>query len=133
MGDCSHTDLVFDPLVRDSWICGVTDLDEVETEGPNFQRLIPGRPQARRGRGGLLPSVAAGLSSNLHCQWAQNHQLGGQIRGVGPVADGPRPSLPLLGPIACSKILQAEIWPAIRCGCLFSYGSRPTRSLAWVS
>ncbi|CAN1177092.1 hypothetical protein LINPERPRIM_LOCUS37424 [Linum perenne] len=28
MGDCSHTDLVFDPLVRDSWICGVTDPDE---------------------------------------------------------------------------------------------------------
>ncbi|CAN1242232.1 hypothetical protein LINPERPRIM_LOCUS5272 [Linum perenne] len=77
MGDCSHSDLVFDPLIRDSWICGVTDLDEVETEGPSFRRLIPVRPQAQRGRGGLPPSVAAGLSSNLHHQWAQNRQIGG--------------------------------------------------------
>ncbi|CAN1120483.1 hypothetical protein LINPERHAP2_LOCUS219 [Linum perenne] len=29
MGDCSHTELDFDPLVRDSWICGVPDPDEV--------------------------------------------------------------------------------------------------------
>ncbi|CAN1839704.1 Uncharacterized protein At4g02000 [Linum perenne] len=29
MGDCYHEDLVFDPLIRDSWICGVTDPDEI--------------------------------------------------------------------------------------------------------
>ncbi|CAN1190092.1 hypothetical protein LINPERHAP2_LOCUS40274 [Linum perenne] len=109
MGDCSHMDLVFDPLVRDSWICGVTNPDEVETEGPNFQILIPSHPQAPRGRGGLPPSVAAWLSSNLHRQWAQNRQLGSRIRGVGPVVNGPRPFLSLSGPSACPQILQAEV------------------------
>ncbi|CAN1124808.1 hypothetical protein LINPERPRIM_LOCUS31299 [Linum perenne] len=104
MGDCSHTDLVFDPLVQDSWICRVTDPDEVETEGPSFQRLIHGRPQARRGRGGLPPSITAGLSSNLHRQWAQNSQLGGRVRGVTPVVEGHRPFLPLPGPSACPQV-----------------------------
>ncbi|CAN1764899.1 hypothetical protein LINPERHAP1_LOCUS9455 [Linum perenne] len=66
MGDCTHSDLVFDPLIRDSWICGASDPDEVETEGLCFQRFVPARPQARRGLGGLPPSIAVGLSSNLH-------------------------------------------------------------------
>ncbi|CAN1159734.1 hypothetical protein LINPERPRIM_LOCUS22118 [Linum perenne] len=72
MGDCPRTDLVFDPLIRDYWICGVTDLDEEETEGPGFQKMVPVHQQARRGRGGLPPSVAAGLSSNLHRNGPKN-------------------------------------------------------------
>ncbi|CAN1149621.1 hypothetical protein LINPERHAP2_LOCUS17122 [Linum perenne] len=66
MGDCACTDVVFDPFVRDSWICGLTDPDDEESEGPGLQKLIPLGQQHRRGRGGLPPSIAAGLSSNLY-------------------------------------------------------------------
>ncbi|CAN1287672.1 Uncharacterized protein At4g02000 [Linum perenne] len=103
MGDCSHSDLVFDPIIRDSWICGVTDPDEVETEGPCFRRLIPVRPQGRRSRGGLPPSVAAGLSSSLPLQGAQPRRFGGQARIVGPEVEDPRPALTLTGPTLDSQ------------------------------
>ncbi|CAN1144858.1 hypothetical protein LINPERPRIM_LOCUS16857 [Linum perenne] len=103
MGDCSNTELAFDPLIRDSWICVVTDPNEVETEGPSFQKLIPARLQARRGRWGLPPSVTVALSTNLHRQWAQSRQLGGQTRGADQVVDGPHPPLSLTGPSAGPK------------------------------
>ncbi|CAN1160281.1 hypothetical protein LINPERPRIM_LOCUS21778 [Linum perenne] len=103
MGDCSHSDLVFDPIIRDSWICGVTDPDEVETEGPCFRRLIPGRPQGRRSRGGLPPSVAAGLSSSLPLQGAPPRRFGGQARIVGLEVEDPRPALTLTDPTLDSQ------------------------------
>ncbi|CAN1332192.1 hypothetical protein LINPERPRIM_LOCUS35624, partial [Linum perenne] len=105
MGECSRTDVEYDPLVRGSWICGVTDPDEEETEGLGFQRIVPARQQARWGRGGLPPSVVAGLSSNLHRQWAQERRLGGRRRGGGHVNERPRPFLALPGP---TPILQVQ-------------------------
>ncbi|CAN1725922.1 Uncharacterized protein At4g02000 [Linum perenne] len=116
MGDCYHEDLVFDPLVRDSWICGVTDPDEVETEGPCFRRLLSGRPQARRTRGGLPPSVAAGLSSNLNLQGAQNRRIGGQARVRGCELEGPRPALSLPGPTVDSQVVRADAGKGVRIG-----------------
>ncbi|CAN1121971.1 hypothetical protein LINPERHAP2_LOCUS1104, partial [Linum perenne] len=124
MGDCSHSDLVFDPLIRDSWICGVTDPDEVETEGPSFRRLIPARSQARKGRGGLPPSVAAGLSSSLHQQWSETRQLGGRARGIGHVVEGPRPALTLTCPSFNPQALASEVGNGTRA----DPGSRPSGS-----
>ncbi|CAN1342481.1 Uncharacterized protein At4g02000, partial [Linum perenne] len=44
MGDCYHEDLVFDPLIRDSWICGVTDPDEsTQTRRIGGQARVGGR------------------------------------------------------------------------------------------
>ncbi|CAN1732265.1 Uncharacterized protein At4g02000 [Linum perenne] len=116
MGDCYHEDLTFDPLIRDSWICGVADPDEVETEGPCFRRLVSVRPQARRGRGGLPPSVAAGLSSSLHLQWAQTRQNGGQARVGGRDIEGPRPALSLEGPSFVPQALNYEAGKGARLG-----------------
>ncbi|CAN1827314.1 hypothetical protein LINPERHAP1_LOCUS31899 [Linum perenne] len=116
MGDCHHEDLTFDPLIRDSWICGVADPDEVETEGPCFRRMVSARPQARRGRGGLPPSVAAGLSSSLHLQWAQTRQTGDQARVGGRVIEGPRPALSLEGPSSVTQTLIYEAGQGARLG-----------------
>ncbi|CAN1163893.1 hypothetical protein LINPERPRIM_LOCUS32861 [Linum perenne] len=116
MRDCSHKDLVFDPLIRDSWIFGVTDPDEVETEGPCFRRFVSGRPQARRSRGGLPPSVAAGLSSNLHLQGTQTRRIGGQARVGGREVEGPRPALTLPSPSVDSQVVIAEAGKGIWVG-----------------
>ncbi|CAN1273491.1 hypothetical protein LINPERPRIM_LOCUS15071, partial [Linum perenne] len=70
MADCSRTDLVFDEEVRSDWICGKADPNEKESQGPQLQPLPFLPPPHARGRGGLPPSVAARLSSNLQRQWS---------------------------------------------------------------
>ncbi|CAN1170564.1 Uncharacterized protein At4g02000, partial [Linum perenne] len=98
MADCSRTDLVFDEEVRSDWICGKADPNEKESQGPQLQPLPFVPPPHARGRGGLPPSVAARLSSNLQRQWSQNRQTGGARGHVGRGSGGPRPLLALPGP-----------------------------------
>ncbi|CAN1128412.1 hypothetical protein LINPERHAP2_LOCUS4611 [Linum perenne] len=81
MVDCSRTNLNFDENVRSSWICGKEDQNEKENQGPQLQLLPVVPPQLARGCGGLPPSVAARLSSNLHRQWAHDRQDGMGGRG----------------------------------------------------
>ncbi|CAN1188477.1 Uncharacterized protein At4g02000 [Linum perenne] len=98
MADCSHSELVFDENVRSDWICGKADQNEKESQGPQLQPL-PFVPQPHaRGRGGLPPSVAARLSSNLQRQWAQDSQAGGARGHLRRGFGGPRPLLALPGP-----------------------------------
>ncbi|CAN1136157.1 hypothetical protein LINPERPRIM_LOCUS20927 [Linum perenne] len=97
MADCSHTEVVFDEHVRSDWMCGKVAPNEQEREGPQLQLLPPVQPQNPSGRGGLPPSVAAGLSSNLNRQWARERVAGG-LRGRGGAAfGGLRPPLAILG------------------------------------
>ncbi|CAN1182902.1 hypothetical protein LINPERHAP2_LOCUS36226 [Linum perenne] len=63
--DCDQTDLIFYEHVRSSWICGKADPNEKDSQRPQFQLLPIAQSQNPRGRGGLPPSVAADLSSNL--------------------------------------------------------------------
>ncbi|CAN1320729.1 hypothetical protein LINPERPRIM_LOCUS31811 [Linum perenne] len=65
MTDCDQTDLIFYEHVRSSWICGKADPNEKDSQRPQFQLLPIAQSQNPRGRGGLPPSVAADLSSNL--------------------------------------------------------------------
>ncbi|CAN1787787.1 hypothetical protein LINPERHAP1_LOCUS17794 [Linum perenne] len=73
-----------------------------EGQGPLLLRPNSVQSDAGRGRGGLHPSVAAGLSSTLQRQWARGGRLGGARRGGGPNPGGPRPLLALLGPTDAS-------------------------------
>ncbi|CAN1308220.1 hypothetical protein LINPERPRIM_LOCUS27306 [Linum perenne] len=98
MSECSRTDLVFDENVRALWICGKVDPDEKEGKGPQIQPIVPVLPPNNRGRGGLPPSVAAGLSSNLNRQWTRERNIGGPRGRGGPRFGGPRPVLALPGP-----------------------------------
>ncbi|CAN1165965.1 hypothetical protein LINPERHAP2_LOCUS26462 [Linum perenne] len=98
MADCPRTDLVYDENIRAWWICGKVDPNEKEGKGPQIQPLIPAYPPNSRGRGGLPPSVAAGLSSNLNRQWARDRHGGGARGRGGPNVRDPRPLLALTGP-----------------------------------
>ncbi|CAN1188557.1 hypothetical protein LINPERHAP2_LOCUS39402 [Linum perenne] len=98
MADCPHTDLAFDEDVRSNWICGKADQNEKESQGPQLQPLTFVPPPHARGRGGLPPSVAARLSSNLKRQWSQDRQRVGARGQFGRGAGGPRPFLALPGP-----------------------------------
>ncbi|CAN1332492.1 hypothetical protein LINPERPRIM_LOCUS35730 [Linum perenne] len=75
--ECARTNLMFNPDARNSWMCITPHLDEEELTGPTLHRQLTIRPSARRGRGGLPPSVSAGLSSNLERQWTRARRLGG--------------------------------------------------------
>ncbi|CAN1152335.1 Uncharacterized protein At4g02000 [Linum perenne] len=98
MADCSHSELKFDENVRSDWICGKADPNEKESQGPQLQPL-PFVPQPHaRGRGGLPPSVAARLLSNLQRQWAQDRQAGGARGHLRRGFGGPRPLLALPDP-----------------------------------
>ncbi|CAN1836175.1 hypothetical protein LINPERHAP1_LOCUS34667 [Linum perenne] len=91
MGDCFHTELVFDPLIWDSWICGVTDPDEVETERPSFRRLIPSRPQAPPLGG---PSVLGlGPNANIESDVLTPQVLPTEERRKNWTGPEPRPTL----------------------------------------
>ncbi|CAN1120442.1 hypothetical protein LINPERHAP2_LOCUS197 [Linum perenne] len=74
------------------------NIPTVTAQGPQLQPLpfVP-RPHAG-GRGGLPPSVAARLSSNLQRQWAQDRQAGGARGNHRRDFGGPRPLLALPGP-----------------------------------
>ncbi|CAN1775609.1 hypothetical protein LINPERHAP1_LOCUS13386 [Linum perenne] len=98
MADCTRTDLVYDENVRAWWICGKVDPNEKEGQGPQIQPLIPALPPNSRARGGLPPSVAAGLSSNLNRQWTRDRHGGGPGDRGGPNVRGRRPFLALTGP-----------------------------------
>ncbi|CAN1168567.1 hypothetical protein LINPERHAP2_LOCUS27883 [Linum perenne] len=98
MADCTRTDLVFDANIRSDWICGKVDLNEKESQGPQLQSLPVVPAPLARGRGGLPPSVAARLSSNLQRQWQQDRQRGGARGRFGRGPGGPRPLLALPGP-----------------------------------
>ncbi|CAN1299706.1 hypothetical protein LINPERPRIM_LOCUS24301 [Linum perenne] len=98
MAECPRTDLTFNEDVRSDWICGKADQNEKESQGPQLQPLPFVPPPHARGRGGLPPSVAARLSSNLQRQWSQDRQRGGARGQFGRGAGGPRPFLALPGP-----------------------------------
>ncbi|CAN1126493.1 hypothetical protein LINPERPRIM_LOCUS5925 [Linum perenne] len=98
MADCPRTNLVYDENIRAWWICGKVDSNEKEGQGPQIQPLIPAFTPNSRGRGGLPPSVAAGLSSNLNRQWTRDRHGGGTRGRGGPNVRGPRPLLALTGP-----------------------------------
>ncbi|CAN1761953.1 Uncharacterized protein At4g02000 [Linum perenne] len=98
MAGCPRTDLTFDEDVRSDWICGKADQNEKESQGPQLQPLPFVPPPHARGRGGLPPSVAARLSSNLQRQWSQDRQRGGARGQFDRGARGPRPFLALPGP-----------------------------------
>ncbi|CAN1175093.1 Uncharacterized protein At4g02000 [Linum perenne] len=98
MADCPRTDLVFDENVRSDWISGKADPNEKESQGPQLQPIPFVPPPHARGRGGLPPSVAARLSSNLQRQWARDRQTGGARGHAGRWPGGPRPILALPGP-----------------------------------
>ncbi|CAN1829865.1 hypothetical protein LINPERHAP1_LOCUS32675 [Linum perenne] len=98
MADCSRTDVVFDKNIRALWMCGKVAPNEKEGKGPQLQTLPPIQPPNSEGRGGLPPSVAAGLSSTLNRQWARERQAGGTRGRGGPACGGPRPFLALPGP-----------------------------------
>ncbi|CAN1336782.1 hypothetical protein LINPERPRIM_LOCUS37300 [Linum perenne] len=98
MADCSRTDVVFDVHIRSNWMCGKVAPNEKEREGPQLQLLPPVQPHNSSGCGGLPPSVAAGLSSNLNRQWARERFAGGLRDRAVPDFGGPRPPLMILGP-----------------------------------
>ncbi|CAN1134334.1 Uncharacterized protein At4g02000 [Linum perenne] len=98
MADCSRTDLVFDENVRSTWISGKADQNEKESQGPQLQTVPFIPPPQARGRGGLPPSVAANLSSNLQRQWARDRQTGGARGFANRGSGGTRPFLALPGP-----------------------------------
>ncbi|CAN1142332.1 Uncharacterized protein At4g02000 [Linum perenne] len=102
MSDCPFPGLVYDVLVRGKWMHLKVNPREEEGQGPLLLRPNSDQANAGRGRGGLHPSVAAGLSSTLQRQWARGGRLGGARRGGGPYPGGPRPLLALLGPTDAS-------------------------------
>ncbi|CAN1124659.1 hypothetical protein LINPERHAP2_LOCUS2463 [Linum perenne] len=73
-------------------------------ENSFIQPLPSVPPPNARGRGGLPPSVAARLSSNLQRQWTRDRQMGGARGHARRGSGGPRPFLGLPGPGPLSNL-----------------------------
>ncbi|CAN1757129.1 hypothetical protein LINPERHAP1_LOCUS6410, partial [Linum perenne] len=114
MGDCSHSDLVFDPLIRDSWICGVTDPDEaLASEVGNGTRADPGS----RPSGSKQPAGAAGKSAVRDASGPRPSAAGSPSLGPGPSGVGqgavPSPSCCLEPPIGPLQLHTPRLAPLV--------------------
>ncbi|CAN1125289.1 Uncharacterized protein At4g02000 [Linum perenne] len=111
MSECPFPVLEYDVLVQGSWMHLKINPDEEESQGPGLLRSASTQPQAGTGRGGLHPSVAAGLSSTLQRQWARGGRFGGVRRGAGFNPGGPCPLLAILG-LTAPPHRQPSLGPA---------------------